>query len=113
MKILVLLFLTIAIELMIAGIIKRYLFDTSITIRDYVIAIIAVNLVSFPLAWTLFKFLSFDFELTPWEAFFPVELLVILIEAGLLKLQLKASLSNCVIVSVCMNVVSAAIGVLI
>lgn len=110
MRILVLLFMTIVIELMTAAGFKRLLFTSSLSNRDYMTAVIAANLVSFPVVWVVFEILSKNYHYPPMKAFVFAELLVILIEAVLLRLQLSSRQSSCAALSACMNMTSAALG---
>lgn len=104
------LFSTIFIELLVARLVARKALCKDNSWKDSATAIIAVNLISFPLAWALYRY---RYLFTDWVTHFFIELFVTVLEAILLKIQLNLSTRNSLYISFCMNATSAAIGVIL
>lgn len=102
---------TIFIELLVARLVARKALCKDNSWKDSATAIIAVNLISFPLAWALYRY-SYVFT-DDWVTYFSIELFVIVLEAILLKTQLNLNARNSFYISFCMNATSAAIGVIL
>lgn len=103
---------TIFIELLVARLVAGKPLCKDNAWKDSSIAIIAANLISFPLAWTLYRY-KYVFLLNDWTSYFLIELFVIVLEAILLKIQLNLSTRNSFYISFCMNITTTAIGVIL
>ena len=111
MQIIILLIITIFIELITAWLIGKKPLRIDNPWRLSSIAITGANLISYPLAWLLFEGLQI---ITVWKiAFIITEVMVIFLEARLLTIQLSLSFRESFFISFCMNVVSAALGVIL
>lgn len=102
--------ISLSIELLTAALLGRKRFDIQLPRFLYVLAIIDVNLVSYPLAWLFFDFARpLIGSLSAWII---TETGVVLLEAILLRLQLNNSFRKCLWLSFLINSASAMVGVI-
>lgn len=102
--------LTVLIELAAAWALGNVALKRKNSWHELMGAILGANCISYPCAWSLFIYLQSDYS---WPtAFVLTEMAVVFIEAIILKVQLIGTINDGLLVSLCINSVSATLGVI-